>query len=88
MRIALWILLGMVVMFAILKIISKVPGDSDRTTNYFKALCDTGEAHNLMKTNEFRELVKTQEFINLAGSLAEEQLTAMAKALTGIVINK
>ena len=87
MRSFLLIVLGMIIMFVILKVLSRSGAGSD-STNYFKALCDTQEAANLMKTNEFRELVKTTEFINLAGALAEEQVVALSKALTGIVIQK
>ena len=82
MRTFLLILLGAVIMYIILKILSSdvAPADS---TQKLKALAATQQAANLIRTNEFRELVKTKEFINFASSLAEEQVIIMSKSLAG-----
>lgn len=82
MKIVLWVLVGALVMFVLLKIAAKTGATPSDTGERFKELAKTQQAKNLIMTNEFRELVKTKEFINLARSLAEDQLKTLATTLT------
>lgn len=79
----LFTLLGMFLMYVILKIMSSKAGSSDSTESFI-ALAKTGQALNLVRTNEFREVVKTPEFRNFVKTLAQEQ----AAALAGSMINR
>lgn len=84
-RYLLFMALGAFLMFIILKIIASGKAYKSEATKEFIALAKTGEAYNLLRTNEFRELAKTTEFRNLVGTLAKEQVNALATALTGTV---
>ena len=77
------VLLGMVLMYIILKVMSTGKGESSAISEKFKALIKTQQATNLVRTNEFREIVKTSEFRSLLSVLAEDQLTAISKTLIG-----
>ena len=81
MRTALLIILGMLIMFVILKFLSG-KSESSQTTENFKKLAGLQQTANLIKTNEFRELAKTSEFREFVGSLAEDQIIELAKTLT------
>ena len=80
----LYIILGMLIMFVILKLLSSktLTGTGD-TTKALKELAFTGEAYNLIMSNEFRELVKTPEFKKFTKTLAAEQLNILSKTLAG-----
>ena len=79
----LYIVLGMLIMFVILKLLSKTLTGTGDTTKALKQLAFTGEAYNLIMSNEFRELVKTPEFKNFTKTLATEQLNILSKTLAG-----
>lgn len=79
----IWVILGMFLMWIILKILSNVAPAKSETTAKFIALSKTGETYNLLRTNEFKELSKTMEFRELVKTLAKEQIDAMATALVG-----
>lgn len=81
MKTILWILVGALAMYLILKMLSKKDLTGSNTGKYVKELLATQQAANVIKTNEFRELVKTNEFKKLVGSLAEDQLVSLSKAL-------
>lgn len=81
-RSILLIVIGMVLMYIVLKILSsKTVQPAGASTAAFKKLASTGYAYNLIRTNEFRELVKTPEFRELVRTLAAEQVTALTSAL-------
>ena len=79
----LYIVLGMLIMFVILKLLSKTSSGTGNTTAALKQLAFTGEAYNLIMSNEFRELVKTPEFKNFTKTLADDQLKVLSKTLAG-----
>lgn len=76
----LFTVLGMFLMYIILRIIAK-PTYKSESSGAFLQLAKTGQALNLVKTNEFRELAKTPEFKNLVRTLADEQITILANTL-------
>ena len=80
----LYIILGMLIMFVILKLLSSktITGTGD-TTKKLKALAVAPETYNVVMSNEFRELVKTKEFKDFINTLANEQLTILSKTLIG-----
>lgn len=83
MRIVLYILLGALAMFIILKVTAvKGSTNTSQTTNKLIELAKTMQVYNLLKTNEFREVVKTKQFREFAKSLAEDQLIVLASTLT------
>lgn len=77
----LFTLLGMFLMWVVLKMLSQKTSGNSGTTAAFVDLAKTGQAMNLVRTNEFREIVKTPEFRNFVKTLAEEQVKAMSIAL-------
>lgn len=77
----LYIVLGMLIMFVILKLLSKTSSGTGNTAAALKQLALTGEAYNLVTSNEFRELVKTPEFKNFTKTLADDQLKVLSKTL-------
>lgn len=78
----LFIVLGMFLMYIVLKIMSsKVVTTESQVTARLIELLKTGQAVNLIKTNEFREMVKTTEFKNLLSALANDQISAVSKSL-------
>ncbi len=81
MKTILWIVLGAVIMFVLLKVLSKRDTSDSKVSSNFKKLADTQQVRNLVRTNEFRELVKTKEFKDLLFSLADDQLTTISKAM-------
>lgn len=85
MRTFLWIGLGMLIMFVILKVLANtgITKDTSQTTARLKALLVTQQFANLVRTNEARELVKTQEFREFTKSLAADQVIALSKSLVG-----
>jgi 2-phosphoglycerate kinase len=83
MRPILWILLGALLMFVVLKIVSAKSVSPSGTSAAFKQLAKTQQMTNLIKTNEFRELMRTNQFKDLVKTLAEDQLVAMSKTLVG-----
>ncbi len=77
----LFIVLGMFLMYIILKIMSSKTVESGETSAALKDLAKTGEALNLIRTNEFREVVKTPEFKRFISSLAKDQVKALSTSL-------
>jgi len=88
MRPILWILLGGLITFVILKIASSKVVNTSGTSTAFKQLAKTQQMSNLVRTNEFRELIKTNQFKDLVKTLAEDQLVAMSKTLVGSTVFK
>lgn len=78
-----WILLGALLMFVVLKIVTHISQPEGATTEKLKALVKTSQVANLVRTNEFRELIKTNEFKSFARTLAEDQLITLSKTLVG-----
>lgn len=76
-----WLLLGALLMFVLLKIMSKASAGGSVTFDRFKELARSQQVANLIKTNEFREVVKTGEFKRFAASLADDQLLELSKTL-------
>jgi hypothetical protein len=76
-----WLLIGMVVMFVVLKMFSQAVDKSSDTWLYTKRLLASNQFNNLTKTNEFREIVKMPEFTSLLKTLAEDQIISTSKAL-------
>lgn len=85
MRNVLLIVVGMGVMYILLKILSgsqkPESNSSSATSQTFMALAKTGQAMNLVKTNEFRQLVQTPEFRKFISTLAEDQIHTIANTL-------
>jgi hypothetical protein len=81
LRITLYILIGMALMYVILKVLSVLPDKSSGTAAAAKTLIMSTQFYNLTKTNEFRELAKMPEFITLLSTLAEDQLTSISQQL-------
>ena len=74
-------MLGMLIMFIILKYLSSKGDTGNSTSTAFKTLIKTQQFSNLVRTNEFRELVKTREFSSMVKTLAEDQLLSLSKTL-------
>jgi hypothetical protein len=81
-KIALWILAGMALMFIILKALSGGVDKTSDTWKYSKAILMSQQFTNLSRTNEFREIVKMPEFIKMLESVASDQLVTISKSLT------
>jgi hypothetical protein len=75
-----WLLIGAVLMFIILKVLSKRTDNGD-TWLYSKQLLTSQQFRNLTRTNEFRELAKTPAFTKLVESLAADQITSVSQSL-------
>jgi len=82
MRPIWWVVIGAVGAIILIKLLAKAMPVSN-TTVKLKALANTPQASNLIKTNEFRELVKTKEFLSFALTLAEDQVGTMSQAISG-----
>jgi len=85
MRTLLWIFLGMVIMYVLLKVLAG-RGETSNVTQTLSALARTPQTGNLIRTNEFRELVKTQEFKRFVNALALDQLGIVSQTLTGMTV--
>ena len=83
MRTWLWILVGALIMFVLLKIAAKTTGTESGMSTRLRDLLRTQQVANLVRTNEFRELVKTNEFKRFASTLASEQLKELSRTLVG-----
>jgi predicted membrane channel-forming protein YqfA (hemolysin III family) len=81
LRITLYILLGMALMYIILKLLSKMPDKSDQTTAAAKTLLLSVQFYNLTRTNEFRELAKMPEFTTLLETLTEDTLASVSQSM-------
>jgi len=77
----LFVLLGMVLMYIILKLLSKMPDKSSETSAALTKIALSVQFYNLTKTNEFREIVKMPEFKQFAETLAEDQLRTLSQSL-------
>jgi hypothetical protein len=88
MRNILWVLLGALLLFIILRMIAGAGKAETLSTTKLKRLASLPETANLIRTNEFRELVKTTEFKDFARTLAAEQVVIMAQTLTGMTVIK
>ena len=80
-KIILWILLGMVLMFVILKLLSHRVVSPDDTWPQIKPIIMSQQFYNLTKTNEFRELAKMPEVSKMLETLANDQVTVLAQSL-------
>ena len=84
MKIFLYILVGAVVMFVVLKFISTKPVvTNSETSANFNKLLNTPEAGKLIQSPEFADLLLTKEFRTLAKGIGDEYLTSITKSLTG-----
>ena len=81
LRITLYILLGMALMYIISKLLSKMPDKSDQTTAAAKTLLLSVQFYNLTRTNEFRELAKMPEFTTLLETLTEDTLASISQSM-------
>ena len=77
----LFIGLGMVLMFVILKALSSKTVSTSNTSKDIKAILFSQKFANLARTNEFRELAKMPEFTELLKGLASDQLKTIAQAM-------
>lgn len=80
-KIVLWVVLGMAIMFILLKILSKGIDKSSVVWEDSKKILLSVQFYNLTKTNEFRELLKMPETTDLLKNLASEQLTTISQSL-------
>jgi hypothetical protein len=81
LSITLYVLIGMTLMYVVLKIMSRLPDKSSETAAAAKTLILSSQFYNLTKTNEFRELAKMPEFTILLSTLAEDQLSTISQQL-------
>lgn len=81
LTITLYILIGMALMYAILKVLSALPDKSSDTAAAAKTLIMSSQFYNLTKTNEFRELAKMPEFTTLLSTLAEDELSSISQQM-------
>jgi hypothetical protein len=86
MRTILWVFLGMVIMYVLLKVLAG-RGTTSNVTATLTALARTPQVGNLIRTNEFREVIKTQEFLRFANALAQDQLNVVSQTLVGTTTN-
>lgn len=76
-----FVLLGAVLCFVVLKVISGKKSESGETSQAVLELAKTKEASKLIKTPEFVALISTPEFGQLTGTLTSSYITK----LTGIL---
>jgi hypothetical protein len=88
MKNLLYILLGALILFIVLKMIAGAGKGAMLSTEKLKKLAFTPQTGNLIKTNEFKELVKTKEFQDFVRTLAEEQAVVLAQSLLNVQIEK
>jgi hypothetical protein len=81
MKSFLLIVIGMVLMYIILKLLSHRTVSTDSTWQQIKPVLTSQQFYNLTKTNEFRELVKMPQVKKVMETLAEDQLTTLAQSL-------
>jgi hypothetical protein len=86
MKTILWVFLGMIIMYVLLKVLAG-RGETSNVTTTLTALARTPQVGNLVLTNEFREVIKTQEFRRFAAALAEDQLKVVSQTLVGTTTN-
>jgi len=77
----LFIAIGALGMFLIVKILSSGAATGGGTSKAVMNLIKTQQAVNLAMTNEFRELVKTPQFKMLVKTLAANELKALENAM-------
>jgi hypothetical protein len=88
MRNFLFVLLGALLLFVILKMISGAGKNATPSTEKLRKLAFLPQTENLVKTNEFKELVKTKEFQEFVKTLAEEQAVLLAQSLLNVQQSK
>jgi hypothetical protein len=81
MRNILLIILGAVIMFIVLKVLSKKTVKQS-TSSGIKEILLLPETLKLAKTTEFKNLSDTPEFRNYIKTLSQEQIYELAKTLT------
>ena len=82
MKYFLFTILGMFLMFVILKTLgSKTTLTESQINSKVIRLVGSAKFSNLLKTNEARELIKSPEFKAFIGTLAKEQLQAFSASL-------
>jgi len=77
----LFVVLGMFLMYILLKVLSSKGVTSGGTSKAVMTLLKTQQASNLIRTNEFRELVKTPEFKNVVITLADSELKTLSNVM-------
>ncbi len=88
MRNFLLILLGALILYIVLKMISGAGAGTALSTEKLKKLAFLPQTANLIKTNEFKELIKTNEFHEFVKSIAEEQAVVLAQSLLNVQVKK
>jgi len=83
MKTVLWILLGALIMYVLLKILSGSEKGDSQTSARLKELVNTMQFRNLIMTNEAREIVKTPEFRRFIVSAGEDYVKTISKTLAG-----
>jgi hypothetical protein len=81
MRTFLLILVGMILMYIILKLLSHKTVSTDSTWQEIKPILTSSQFYNLTKTNEFRELIKMPETKKVIETMANDQVTLLAQSL-------
>jgi hypothetical protein len=82
MKTVIYILIGAVATFIILKVVSVgKPLSDDKTTENLKLFLATSQAKALVRTPEFYEALLTKEFFNLSKGIATQYLKEVSKQL-------
>jgi len=82
MKVALYILVGAVLMYIILKFVSDKPTVSNsEMQNNFKKLLETSEAVNVLASDQFANLLLTPEFKNLMKGISDQYLQTITQSL-------
>jgi hypothetical protein len=81
MKTFLLIVVGMILMYIILKLLSHRTVTENATWDEIKPILTSPQFYNLTKTNEFRELIKMPETKKVIKTMAEDQVTLLAQSL-------
>jgi len=84
MKPLLYIIIGGVIVFIVLKFFASKPVASDsKTVENFRILLNTDEANKLLQTPELTNVLLTSEFKQLAKGISDEYLKTITKNLLG-----
>ena len=83
MKTFLFIIIGAVAMYVILKVLSSgKPISENKTTEDLKLFLQTKEANELIQTPQFAAILLTKEFRNLMKDIADAYINELTKKLT------
>jgi len=83
MKTFLFILIGAVAMFIILKVMSSgKPVSENKTKEDLKLFLQTKEANELISSPQFSAVILTKEFRNLLKDIADDYINELTKKLT------